>query len=104
MSAMTSDKTQQANLVRVPCPVCGGGQARHEREIRGYSLERCRGCGMVFVNPQLPPPDLTQGYEERGDPEGLIAWYARVTTSAKLYEFDQILQGVEALVPGRGHL
>lgn len=104
MNAMPSEEIQEVNLVRVPCPVCGGTQTRYERSIRGYALDRCRGCGMVFVNPQIPPQDLTHGYEERGDPQGLIAWYARVTTQAKLYEFDQILAGVEALLPGRGRL
>jgi SAM-dependent methyltransferase len=104
MSATMSSESRQTSLVRVPCPVCGGRQARYERHIRGYALERCRGCGMVFVNPQLPAPDLTQEYQERGDPEGLIAWYERVTTPAKLHEFDQILEGIEKVVPARGRL
>jgi SAM-dependent methyltransferase len=59
---------------------------------------------MVFVNPQLPPGDLVDSYEERGDPVGLIEWYDRVTDAAKLFEFDQILDRLEALLPRRGRL
>ena len=93
-----------APLIRVPCPVCGGARARPERVIRGYALERCAECGMAFVNPQVPPQGLAELYEERGDPEGLIAWYARVTDAAKLDEFDQILRQLESALPGRGRL
>jgi SAM-dependent methyltransferase len=59
---------------------------------------------MVFVNPQLPADRLIDTYEDRGDPEALIAWYARVTDAAKLAEFDKILSTLEAAYPKKGRL
>lgn len=91
-------------LVRVPCPICGRTATKPERVIRGYALERCRGCGLVFANPQETATDLLGEYEDRGDPEQLIAFYERVTTPERLAEYDRILDDLAALLPERGRL
>jgi SAM-dependent methyltransferase len=90
-------------LVRVACPLCDAAQTRFERVVRGYRLERCRQCGLVFANPQLPPQDLLGGYEERDSPDFLSAFYERVTTPEKVAEYDLILAALEKLLgkPGR---
>jgi len=59
---------------------------------------------MVFVNPQMTDESLAKTYEDRGDPEGLIAFYARVTTPTKLAEFDRILEQIELMLPGKGRI
>jgi SAM-dependent methyltransferase len=79
-------------------------RTRYERTVRGYTLERCTGCGLVFANPQWPQENLLSTYEDRRDPAGLIAFYARVTTPERLACYDQVLDQLEALLPGRGRL
>src|SRR5437660_448386 len=91
-------------LVRVGCPLCEGVRTRHERVVRGYALERCRRCAMVFANPQVPQDHLLAGYEERGSTQAILAFYDRVTTPTRLAEYDRILGDLEALVPQRGRL
>lgn len=93
----------QPVLVRVACPLCDGVQTSHERVVRGYTLERCRRCGLVFANPQTPPDELINEYEDRGSPEGVIAFYERVTTPTRLAEYDRILADITSL-GGRGRL
>jgi SAM-dependent methyltransferase len=93
-----------AVLVRVPCPLCGSSHARHERTVRGYDLERCRDCALVFANPQVPADALTDDYREREDPEGLTAHYDRVTTPDVIANYDRVLGELEARLSGRGRL
>jgi SAM-dependent methyltransferase len=92
------------SLVRVCCPLCDSAEARFERVVRGYTLERCRQCGLVFANPQLPPQDLLDGYEERDSPDFLSAFYERVTTAEKRAEYDEILAGLEKYLGRKGRL
>jgi SAM-dependent methyltransferase len=91
-------------LVRVPCPLCGGHRTRHERVVHGFALERCAGCDFVFVSPQYPPEAILDDYRERGNPDGLAAHYAHVTTPAVLAGYDRVLTELEAALPGRGRL
>lgn len=93
----------QETLVRVSCPLCDGTETRHERVVRGYTLERCRCCGMVYANPQTPVEELLSDYQERGNPDELIAFYERVTTPTRLAEYDLILAGL-ADFGGQGRL
>ena len=93
-----------AVLVRVPCPLCGCPRTRYERTVRGFILERCRACALVFANPQTPADALVDNYRERDDPDGLVAHYARVTTPAVLAGYDRTLSELEAMLPGKGRL
>lgn len=87
----------QQTLIRVSCPLCDGDKTSHERVLRGYTLERCRCCGLVYANPQTPPGELLDDYEGRGGGGGLIAFYERVTTPTRLAEYDRILTDVANL-------
>jgi SAM-dependent methyltransferase len=91
-------------LVRVPCPLCDRVQTRPERTVRGFALEHCCGCGLVFANPQFTAEHLREGYEVREDGDGIQAFYERVTTPARLAEYDRILADLLELLPSRGRL
>ncbi len=93
----------EQTLIHVACPLCGGTHTRHERVVCGYTLERCRRCGFVYANPQAPPDDLLSDYQHRDSPKGVIAFYERVTTPARLAENDRILADITDL-GGRGRL
>lgn len=52
-------------LERVACPLCDGRDADPALEKDGFAIVRCRGCGLVFVNPRLPVGDLEQLYTDQ---------------------------------------
>lgn len=91
------------SLVRVGCPVCGSWASRLERTIDSWRLERCVGCGHVYVNPQ-PPESLLQEFYAVRDEEELTAFYARRMNSGILSEYRASLAEIERLLPGRGSL
>ncbi len=51
------------NLVRVRCPICGGGGEAALRK-NGMTVERCAGCGFLFVNPRPTRKSLSWMYNE----------------------------------------
>ncbi len=44
---------KNGGFIEVACDVCGGSQTDLLFEKEGFHHVRCRGCGMVFVNPRL---------------------------------------------------
>lgn len=52
-------------LERVACPLCDGRDADPALAKDGFAIVRCRGCGLVFVNPRLPVGDLEQLYTDQ---------------------------------------
>jgi SAM-dependent methyltransferase len=57
-------------LIRRPCPLCAGAEARPHRAVRDvnertcdarFTLERCLACGFVFLNP-APAPETLGAY------------------------------------------
>jgi len=91
-------------LVEVACPLCDATTARPERAVGGYALVRCRACGMVYVNPQLDTADLLEQYAARDNSLVMQKHYARVTTAARLAEYDNMLAAIERYLPGRGRM
>jgi 2-polyprenyl-3-methyl-5-hydroxy-6-metoxy-1,4-benzoquinol methylase len=91
-------------FVEVACPLCDATAARPERAVGGYALVRCRACGMVYVNPQFDTADLLEQYASRGNSQAMQNHYARVTTAARLAEYDFMLAAIERHVPRRGRL
>ena len=93
-----------SQLIEVACPLCDGAAARPERQVNGYALVRCRACGMVYVNPQLDAAGLLEQYASREDPLALKRHYARVTTPARVAEYDAMLVAIERFAPARGRM
>lgn len=54
-------------LEHVCCPVCDETNHVAERTISGWSLVRCRACGMAFVNPQPTDEALAEAYNGKGE-------------------------------------
>jgi 2-polyprenyl-3-methyl-5-hydroxy-6-metoxy-1,4-benzoquinol methylase len=92
-----------AARVRVPCPLCESPEGVSERELAGYTLERCQRCGLVFTNPQPGDEELARHYAG-ADGRQLAAHYARVVTPAVLAQYNRTLDRIEGLLPGRGRL
>ena len=88
---------------RVPCPSCGSGSARFERALRGFQLERCASCALVFVNPRPTEASLTSLYL-RKNPSAQADFYARTISPSQLWEYDRILKDIAGYQPAKGRL
>jgi len=68
-----------------PCQVCGATDARPFRAQDGFTIVRCAGCGLRYLDPQPPAEALTRLYAESyyhsDDP--LARGYARYTAEAE---------------------
>ena len=90
-------------LVRVNCSLCGSNRATPERTINGHTLERCRQCGLVSVNPRPCAEKTNQQYQER-DAKGLIELYARIATPGVRAGYRRRLGLLERHLPGKRRL
>ena len=94
----------QAQLVRVECPLCHSARGAYERTVRGFALEKCLDCGMVFVNPQYRREELERLYQYEEDADKLIDLYARSITPTVVKDLDWLLDKIEKCLPGKGRL
>src|ERR1044071_1858537 len=90
------------DLVRVPCALCGSTDSKFERTVAGYALERCRSCGFVFVNPQPTTASIAKLYTQKKDTDWLIQLYSRIACPAVLQQYEEKLDWIERVLPGRG--
>jgi SAM-dependent methyltransferase len=51
-------------MEHVPCNLCSGDDAERLTAQRGFLIVRCRGCGLVYVNPRPASEDLLSLYAE----------------------------------------
>jgi SAM-dependent methyltransferase len=92
-----------ANLIEVPCPLCDACDTADERVVDGHRLGRCRRCGFVFANPQLPADDLEKIYDNVHT-DHLIALYSRIASPSVLERYRDKLDLLEGYLPGKGRL
>ena len=92
-----------SDLIRILCPLCGKDRTRYERTLRGFTLERCCNCGMVFANPQYTQEKMQHLYHSR-DTDALIKLYSQTATDTVLADIDRLLVAIEAILPGRGRI
>ncbi|MEJ2208787.1 MAG: class I SAM-dependent methyltransferase [Anaerolineae bacterium] len=60
----------------IPCPLCGSRDAvvvaRHRDRMLGiegeFTMTRCAGCGLLYLNPQPGPEELARYYPESYEP------------------------------------
>src|SRR5262245_33102640 len=95
--------TTIAELVRIACPLCPCSAGTFERQLSGFTLERCKGCGFVFVNPQPTSEELTRHYSS-ANADAMISHYERVMTPRVIAEYDRTLARLERMLPGRGRM
>jgi SAM-dependent methyltransferase len=92
------ETTDDAALERVTCAVCGRADDEALFEKDGFPIVRCRGCGLVYVNPRLKPSALNALYE--GQEISPAAYYMRTARQDEL-SFAQRLALIERFrVPG----
>ena len=60
----------------VRCNLCGGDTTHHVGAQRGLGIVRCRGCGLVYVNPRPRAEELTSLYADyhARDGQGEATW------------------------------
>jgi 2-polyprenyl-3-methyl-5-hydroxy-6-metoxy-1,4-benzoquinol methylase len=108
MSASLENPSKSASpipdLVRVSCAFCGSADSAFERNVAGYALERCRKCGLVFVNPQPTNEGIAKLYTHKKDTAWLIQLYARIACPSILAQYEEKLDRLERTLPGRGRI
>ena len=57
--------TEPSRLEHVACPLCGKRDEEFVVHKDGFSIVRCRGCGLTYVNPRLAVGDLVQLYTDQ---------------------------------------
>ena len=57
------DRGEDRRAVR--CCLCGSDRYRPYLRSRGFTFVKCRGCGLVYQNPQPAPEGLHERYGER---------------------------------------
>jgi SAM-dependent methyltransferase len=82
----------EQGLEHVACAVCRGTDAVHLFDKDGFAIVRCRGCGLVYVNPRLKPSALAALYE--GQEISPAAYYVRTERQDEL-SFAQRLALIE---------
>jgi len=106
---MSTDTSEVQNeellkgLVKTPCPLCGSTKSAYERDIAGYALEKCKSCGMVYMNPRCTPEHLSKIYTVR-DEDALIELYSKIASPSVLTEYDRKLDKFEKLLPEKGRI
>lgn len=80
-------------LESYPCPVCGSEERRRLFVVKGFTLVRCRSCGMVYVNPRIRDDkvyDIYTNHYFRSDHAGYddyeLAAHLRVRTFRRWYD------------------
>jgi len=73
------------------CPLCGdAGLRAHARDAAGVAVERCGGCGLLFMNPQYTDDALSSfyaGYRSDACPRGQ---YSEERRQRKLRNFERL--------------
>lgn len=96
MSAADEPVKDDATLERVACAVCGRADDEALFDKDGFAIVRCRGCGLVYVNPRLTPAALAALYE--GQEISPAAYYVRTERQDEL-SFAQRLELIERFRP-----
>ncbi len=94
------------------CPVCQQTGARSWRMLKGWNLDRCDQCGMIYVNPCPTEAALQVAYSlpkdayDRYFQTGYINSHKILggTAAWQLANAHQYLETIEQQLPGRGRI
>ncbi len=80
------------------CPICGGTSLNPLWRVHGYSIVRCAGCALAFVQNILTREELASHYVQGGDPV-----YSEVNRECLGYYYTKLRGLIEARYarPGR---
>ncbi len=91
-ASQTRASATNGTLEHVACAVCGRSDDETRFTKDGFAIVRCRGCGLVYVNPRLTPAALAALYE--GQEISPAAYYVRTARQDEL-SFAQRLALIE---------
>lgn len=92
-------------LEEVPCEICGSWERQFERRFGKWSLVRCGGCGLVFLNPRLRREILEKSFDGKtgmaGEVhlEGDLSGYYESIRGQQVRAFNRELNRLERKVP-----
>lgn len=89
-----------AEVEPVPCRLCGGTDATHLADNCGLSVVRCRGCGLVYVQPQ-PTAEALQAHYSRAElftEEPRRSWFD-VPAEVRRLHWDRRLRVLRRVAP-----
>jgi SAM-dependent methyltransferase len=86
-------------LLHQSCPLCGSGALKHLWVVNGYTLVRCGGCCLVFVQNILSREQLAAEYAACEDPA-----YRDDNRECLEYYYQKLRQRIEARVPRPGKI
>lgn len=90
---------ESQRLEGVACPLCSRRDSEPVNRKDGFTIVRCRGCGLTYVNPRLAVGDLTELYT--GQVISPAAYYVRTERTDEA-SFDRRVALIERYVkPGR---
>lgn len=94
---MTPIPVAAANLHQV-CPLCGNAALELRWSVNGYSMVRCSGCSLLFVQEVLTPEELANYYAAASDPV-----YTDDNSECLNFYYEELRRRIEAHLgrPGR---
>jgi SAM-dependent methyltransferase len=88
-----------AGPIHKSCPLCQSEALKRRWEVNGYTIARCQGCSLVFVQNILSPEELAAHYAACSDPA-----YSDDNRECLDYYYHQLRKRIEARVPQRGKI
>jgi SAM-dependent methyltransferase len=61
---VSSPETDHTGLPQAACCLCGHSDHRRLFRVAEFEIVRCRGCGLVYLTPQVPAESLAEVYQE----------------------------------------
>lgn len=80
-------RARAAEFVEVPCPACGGDEARPAFEKWGFRYAACGRCGTLYMSPR-PSPEVMAAYY--ADSENYRYWAERIFPASEASRREKI--------------
>ena len=98
----------QVRQETVPCNLCGSEEHTPLHVVKGYTIVRCSGCGLVFLNPRPVAAELAtiynsaSYYEGTGDYQGAQVGYSSYLSLVDHLRFvvGELLRPLKGTAPG----
>ncbi len=89
----------RSGLLHEFCPLCQSDALKHRWQVNGYTIVRCGGCSLVFVQNIPSREELAAYYAAGGDPV-----YSDDNRECLDYYYNQLRKRIEARVPRPGRI
>ncbi|MCM8787665.1 MAG: class I SAM-dependent methyltransferase [Candidatus Omnitrophica bacterium] len=75
--------TVKQNLEFIKCNLCNSNSYKFERKLNGFTLVKCKNCGLVYVNPRPKPTNIVESYKNEKETEKIMKWYKNQEANKK---------------------